>query len=44
MTESTGGTRAVGVQLDEHIAECGEAEHGLFDLAAVALSLPLIKN
>jgi LuxR family maltose regulon positive regulatory protein len=28
MTESTGGTRAVGVQHDEHIAECGEAEHG----------------
>jgi hypothetical protein len=23
-----GGTRAVGVQLDERIAECGEAEHG----------------
>jgi len=44
MTEST-RTRAVGIQLDEHIADCGEAEHGLFDLAAVALSLPpLIKN
>jgi hypothetical protein len=36
MTEST-GTRAVGAQLDEHIAERGEAEHGLFDLAAAAL-------